>query len=89
VAGVLGVAGLAIQSWAERRRARSWLLVGSWAALAFALQAPGAWDASSPGWSAAGMLLFAALAGGCSAAAVSYLIAKRHERAGQESAAEA
>jgi hypothetical protein len=89
MAGVLGVAGLAVQSWAERRRARSWLLVGSWAALAFAIQAPGAWDASSPGWSAAGVLLFAALAGGCSAAAVSYVVAKLHERAGQGPAAEA
>jgi hypothetical protein len=76
-AALLAAAGLALQVEAERRRARSWLLVGSWTALAFALWAPARWDPSQPGWSAIGVLLFAAFAGGGAGGAVSYVIAKR------------
>lgn len=75
----LGVAALLAQVLAERRQARSWLLIGSWTALAFAGRAS-AWDADSPGWTAMGVLLFAALTGGLGGTVVSYLVARSNAR---------
>lgn len=78
IGSLLAAVGVVLQVLAERRRARSWLLFGSWFAIAFALWAPTAWDPSQPGWTALGALLFGAMAGGGAAALVSYLIARRY-----------
>lgn len=78
IGGLLAAVGFVLQVLAERRRARSWLLLGSWFAIGFAMWAPTAWDPSQPGWTALGALLFAVMAGGGGAAVVSYLIARRY-----------
>ncbi|MBW2523838.1 MAG: hypothetical protein JRI23_06670 [Deltaproteobacteria bacterium] len=83
VGSALAAVGVVLQVLAERRRARSWLLFGSWFSIAFALWAPRAWDPSLPGWTALGALLFGAMAGGGAAALVSYLIARRCAPAGE------
>jgi len=77
---LLGSAAIAVQVWAERHRVRSWLLLGSGISIALAAYGPSAYDAAEPAASVLGILAVATLAGGGSALAISYAIAKVFER---------
>jgi hypothetical protein len=78
---LLGGAAALVQIWAERRRARSWLLVGAGVVAALAAYGPVGFDGASPAQSALRILAVAFVAGGGAGIAVSYVIARAYEPA--------